>query len=118
MKSFIADLSSTFQPHPSLPPVDSPLYCLATKVNKYPLYLGNSMVFVTASVALNCGVAFRGSSAKLNSVRRSFHTTLRRHGAQKSEEVKEIKGIPYAQLKIGEEIGTSAFVMYIEFKMV
>ena len=68
------------------------------------------MVFATATVALNlnCGVAFRGSSAKLNSIRRSFHTTLRRHGAQKSEEVKEIKGIPYAQLKIGKENKTAA----------
>lgn len=68
------------------------------------------MVFVTTTVTLNCGVAFRGSSAKLNSVRRSLHTNLRRYGAQKSEEVKEIKGIPYAQLRIGEEVVTWAIV--------
>ena len=60
------------------------------------------MVFAATTVALNCGVAFR-SSAKLNSVRRSFHSNLRRYGAQKSEEVKEIKGIPYTQLRIGKK---------------
>jgi NAD(P) transhydrogenase len=38
---------------------------------------------------------------QLGSIRRSFHTNLRRYGAQKSEEVKEIKGIPYSKLKIG-----------------
>jgi hypothetical protein len=45
---------------------------------------------------------------QLGSIRRSFHTNLRRYGAQKSEEVKEIKGIPYSKLKIGMKFSKNA----------
>ena len=60
------------------------------------------MVNYYCGLAAASGLKKSAGGATMGLIRRAFHSNLRRYGAQKSEEVKEIKGIPYSQLTIGK----------------